>query len=323
MTAAARVLVWAVALSVLGVLVALAVPVASGTYLVAQVVSFRALLGLGSAVVAAALLAVPATRRRLLPLTVALIVGAAAQGAVLAARSTPQHADAAGSGDQVVVLSFNTLSTVDPAVLADLALEHGADVVVLPETSGYTARMTAKRMASAGQPMQRLTAAGHSSFVAGTALLVSERVGTYPASESLPTLLGSLRADPSDPAGSPVIVAAHPIAPISRGSMPTWRTETRLVADLCGSTPGVIVAGDLNSTLDHPGLQDLGPCIDAARASGAAALGTWPASAPRFLAAPIDHVLVDGRAWRVVGFQVLERTGGSDHRPILATLERR
>jgi endonuclease/exonuclease/phosphatase (EEP) superfamily protein YafD len=132
-----------------------------------------------------------------------------------------------------------------------------------------------------------------------------------------------LRADPHDPAVSPVLVAAHPLAPISRGAMATWRAETELVADLCASTPGVIVAGDLNSTLDHPGLRDLGPCIDAARASGAGALGTWPASAPRFLAAPIDHVLVDGRAWRVVGFQVLSRTGGSDHRPILATLERR
>ena len=58
-------------------------------------------------------------------------------------------------------------------------------------------------------------------------------------------------------------------------------------------------------------------------AFAAAALGTWPASVPALLAAPIDHVLVDGRAWRVVGFDVLQRTGGSDHRPVLATLEPR
>lgn len=323
MTTAARALVWAAAAAALGVLVALAVPVASGAYVIAQLVSFRALLCLGAAGVAVALLAVPWTRRRLLPLTLALLVGAAAQRAVLVARSVPHPAAASGSAEQVVVLAFNTLDTVEPARLADLALAHGADVLVLPETSLDTARATAARLAASDEPMQVLAAAGHHTAIAGTALLVSDRVGTYPTSEPLPTVLGSLRADPDDPRASPVIVAAHPVAPIGRGAMPTWRTETRLIADTCADTPGAIVAGDLNSTLDHPGLQDLGPCVDAARASGAAALGTWPAAAPALLAAPIDHVLVDGRAWRVVGFQVLPRVGGSDHRPVLATLEPR
>jgi endonuclease/exonuclease/phosphatase (EEP) superfamily protein YafD len=321
-TTAARVLVWVVAAALVVVLVALAVPVASGLYPIAQLVAFRGLLALGAAGAAIALLAVPATRRPLLPVAVALAVGAVAQGVVLVERSVPQQVADAPSDNRVVVLSFNTLDTVDASVLAPLVLEHHADVVVLPETSGYTARMTAKRLAAAGHPMQLLTAEGNTSFVAGTALLVSSRVGTYPTAEPLPTRLGTLLAAPTDPS-SPVIVAAHPLAPGHRGAMPTWRTETRLVADTCATTPGAIVAGDLNSTLDHPGLQDLGPCVDAARAVGAAELGTWPAGAPRFLAAPIDHVLVDGRAWRVVGFQVLQRTGGSDHRPILATLARR
>ncbi|KRD44860.1 endonuclease/exonuclease/phosphatase [Cellulomonas sp. Root930] len=323
MTTAARAVVWAFAAAVLGVLVALAVPVASGAYVVAQLVSFRALLCLGAVVVAVVLLAVPWTRRRLLPVALAFLVGAAAQGAVLLARSVPPPATATGSAEQVVVLAFNTLDTVGPTLLADLALAHGADVLVLPETSLDTARATATQLAAAGRPMQVLTAEGHHPAIAGTALLVSDRVGTYPTSEPLATQLGSLRADPREPAGSPVIVAAHPLAPISRGSMATWRTETRLIAGTCAGTPGAIVAGDLNSTLDHPGLRDLGPCVDAARASGAAALGTWPASVPALLAAPIDHVLVDGRAWRVVGFDVLPRTGGSDHRPVLATLEPR
>ncbi|WP_315093789.1 endonuclease/exonuclease/phosphatase family protein [uncultured Cellulomonas sp.] len=323
MTTAARVLVWTVAVAVVVVLVALAVPVASGAYVVAQLVSFRAVLGLGAAALATLLLAVPVTRRRLLPVTVALAVGALAQGAVLVTRSVPQHTSAPDSGDQLVVLSFNTLDTVDAGLLAALALEHGADVVVLPETSGYTARMTAKRLAAAGSPMQLLAAEGNTSFIAGTALLVAGHVGTYPIAEPLPTRLGSLRADPEDPLTSPVIVAAHPMAPVSRRAMPPWRTETRLVATTCAETPGAIVAGDLNATLDHPGLRELGPCVDAARAAGAAALGTWPSDVPALLAAPIDHVLVDGRAWRVVAFQVLPRTGGSDHRPVLATLARR
>lgn len=318
-----RVLVWVAAVLVGGALVALAVPVASGVFPVAQVVSFRALLGAGAAAAVTVLVAIPWSRRRLLPVALAFALGAAAQGAVLVVRSSPQEAVAAGPHDEVVVLSFNTLDTVGAEVLADLVLAQHADVVVLPETSATVATSTAQRLAAAGRPMQVLTTDGHTSFIAGTALLVSPDVGTYPVADALPTRLGSLRAEPAEPAGSPVLVAAHPMAPISRGSMPTWRTETGLIADACASTPGAIVAGDLNATLDHPSLQDLGPCVDAARAAGVAASGTWPATVPTMFAAPIDHVLVDARIWHVTGFEVLPPTGSSDHRPIVATLARR
>ncbi|GEL99988.1 endonuclease/exonuclease/phosphatase family protein [Cellulomonas terrae] len=318
-----QVVVWVLAALVGGSLVALAVPVASGVFPVAQVVSFRALLGVGAAAVVTVLVVVPWSRRRLLPLALAFALGAAAQAAVLVVRSYPQGAAPASTTDDVVVLSFNTLDTVGAEVLADLVLAHRADVVVLPETSATIARSTADRLAAAGRPMQVLTADGNTSFIAGTALLVSPAVGTYPVAEPLPTRLGSLRAEPAEPTGSPVLVAAHPMAPISQGAMPSWRTETRLIADACASTPGAIVAGDLNATLDHPGLQDLGPCVDAARAAGVASSGTWPADVPTVFSAPIDHVLVDARAWRVTGFAVLPRTGASDHRPIVATLARR
>ena len=318
-----RVVVWVLAAVVGGALVALAVPVASGVYPVAQVVSFRAVLGVGAAVAVTVLVAVPWSRRRLLPLTLAFALGAAAQAAVLVVRSYPQEAATSGPRDEVVVLSFNTLDTVGAEVLADLVLAQRADVVVLPETSAHVARSTAERLGAAGRPMQVLTADGNTSFIAGTALLVSPDVGTYPVAQPLATRLGSLRAEPVEPLGSPVLVAAHPVAPGNRISMPSWRTETRLVADECATTPGAIVAGDLNATLDHPGLQDLGPCVDAARAAGAASSGTWPADVPTVFAAPIDHVLVDARAWQVTGFEVLPPTGASDHRPIVATLARR
>jgi endonuclease/exonuclease/phosphatase (EEP) superfamily protein YafD len=41
------------------------------------------------------------------------------------------------------------------------------------------------------------------------------------------------------------------------------------------------------------------------------------------LGAPIDHVLADGRVWRVTGYAVLDAVGASDHRPVLAHLTRR
>ena len=87
----------------------------------------------------------------------------------------------------------------------------------------------------------------------------------------------------------------------------------------------VVVAGDLNSTLDHWSRfgSDVGlaSCHDAARAVGAAALGTWPTRMPSVLGSPIDHVLATD-AWEVVGFRVIdaEDGSGSDHRPVVAQL---
>ncbi|WP_309134642.1 endonuclease/exonuclease/phosphatase family protein, partial [Cellulomonas sp.] len=157
--------------------------------------------------------------------------------------------------------------------------------------------------------------------IAGTSLLVAHHVGTYSQAQSLDNRLGTLLARPDG--DGPVLVAAHPLAPTVRGAMPAWRAEGRVVADACRSTPDVVVAGDLNATLDHPALRDTAPCVDAARAAGEAAQGTWPAAAPTLLSAPIDHVLVDGRAWRVVDAEVLPAVGASDHRPLVAVLARR
>lgn len=303
---------------VLLVALVLAVPVGGGALGVAQLVSFRAVLALGALVLAGSLVAVPATRRRLRPLVVVLAAAALAQATVLVWRSVPLPAASDAADTDVVVLAFNTLDAVEPQELAQLVLDQDADVVVLPETPRTTADGVALLLRTAGRPVHAHAADSTVPGIAGTSLLVAADLGIYPDAQVLPTHLGSLRADPAD--GGPVLVAAHPAAPITPGSMATWRSETTLVVEQCASTPGAIVAGDLNATLDHPALRDLGPCVDAARAAGAGARGTWPSTFPSLLAAPIDHVLVDGRAWRVTGFEVLGRTGGSDHRPVVARL---
>lgn len=91
----------------------------------------------------------------------------------------------------------------------------------------------------------------------------------------------------------------------------------------------MIVAGDLNATVDHfdgygAAGGDLGGCRDAAAAAGSAAVGTWPVRLPALLGAHIDHVLV-GSEWTVDGFSVIAGfdDAGSDHRQIVATLSRR
>lgn len=314
------------AAAVLLVGVVTVVPLGAGVWPVAQAVALRGLLAALAAAAAVGmvviLLLVRRARRTLVPVAVACAVVAAAQVAVLVVRSTPEAGTTAGGreGDgDLVVLTFNTFDAVPATTLADLVTDVGADVVALPETSRRTADALADTMPPAG--WQVLHAPSSVPHIAGTSLVVAGHVGTYRTAEPLDHRAGSLLARPAG--DGPVLVAAHPLAPSRRAAMAAWRTEGEAVAAVCRSTAGVVVAGDLNATLDHPALRDTAPCVDAARAAGAAAHGTWPATVPALLAAPIDHVLVDDRAWRVLDARVLPRVGASDHRPLVAVLARR
>ncbi|HXR43835.1 MAG TPA: endonuclease/exonuclease/phosphatase family protein, partial [Pseudolysinimonas sp.] len=126
---------------------------------------------------------------------------------------------------------------------------------------------------------------------------------------------------PADGTG-PTIIGAHPVAPVP-GEMANWRQGLQWIAGNC--TGDVIAAGDFNSTLDHyQGLGttgELGACHDGAKATGTAAVGSWPTRLPTLVAAPIDHVMATA-GWRFVGFRVIESEdgAGSDHRPVVAQL---
>jgi endonuclease/exonuclease/phosphatase (EEP) superfamily protein YafD len=324
----------------------------AGTEPFLQLVALRGSLAAGLALAAVLLLGlagallrvdrragVPA--RRAVPLVVGcgvlLLLGAGGQVAVLAGRGL----DASGPGDpddaDLVVLAFNTLDAVSADDLATLVTAQDADVVVLPETSGATARAVARELTAAGRPTTALAADAGGTRVQGTALLLRAGLGDYTqVTDGVPaTELGTFAAvragdgvGEAGVAGEPgpgpaTVLAVHTRAPSARASLPDWRAHTTDVAATCRSTPGIVVAGDLNTTLDHPALTDLGPCVDAAAEAGAAGLGTWPSGWPAALGAPIDHVLVDARVWRVVGFAVLPDVGASDHRPVVAHLARR
>ncbi|WP_258723590.1 endonuclease/exonuclease/phosphatase family protein [Cellulomonas sp. NS3] len=312
---------------------------AAGRVVGAHLVAFRMPVALGMLVLGVAVLLVPRARRSRVGVVSAgvLLAGAAAHVGVLGARGWDGDVTAAREDGDVVVLAFNTLGVVTSADLAPLVLEHGADVVVLPETVPATARATAALLEDAGRPVWVFgRSTGGGAPVASTALLVATDLGRYQVTSELPTVLAGFRADPvagdatsargaraAAVGRSPLLVAAHPTAPFSLAAMDDWRRETSLVAQTCDGTSGVVVAGDLNATLDHPGLRDLGSCVDAAESAGAAALGTWPAGMPSWLSTPIDHVLVDPEVWEVVGFDVLPAVGGSDHRPVVAHLRPR
>jgi endonuclease/exonuclease/phosphatase (EEP) superfamily protein YafD len=298
---------------------------------IAQVVSLRGL----AVLVAAALiilfgafsLTAVRTRRFTTSVLVLLLAFCAITVAVLSTRGFGAPTPPAAQPGDVTVLSWNTLGDAPGAEeIATVAAETGADIVVLPETSADTAAIVAALLTTAGKPMDELhLSLDEISKARTTAVLISTELGEYARDDSAGSTetLPSLVARPVDGTG-PTIVAAHPVAPVP-GEMAAWRSGLQWLADRCAGR-NVILAGDLNSTLDHyTGLGsdggDVGRCHDAARATGAAAVGTWPTPLPLLLGAPIDHVMATDD-WQIVGFQVISsRDGaGSDHRPVVAVL---
>ncbi len=231
----------------------------------------------------------------------------------------------------VTVMSWNTLGDAPGAnAIARLALESDADIVSLPETTSETATKVAELMRAGGKPMWAHTF--HYDLISkarSTSLLTSVELGNYSVDTDHRTtnVLPSIVATPVSGAG-PTIVAVHAVAPIP-SELNHWKLDLTWLAEACAGS-NVIMAGDFNSTLDHfAGLAAsdgaaIGNCVDAAAATGNAAVGTWPTTVPALLGAPIDHVMATP-GWAITGMRVVtNRDGaGSDHRPIVVQLSPR
>lgn len=298
---------------------------------VAQLVSFRGLLIVAAVIVIVVLgfVAVlsPWLRRFAASAAVLLVAFSVLNGVVIASRGIGNMGFQTANGSTVTVLAWNTLGDAPGSkAIAQLAIDNGADIIALPETTEKTGIEVADALGLAGRPMQAFTV--HYDLVSkarSTTLLVSEALGPYvvDASESSTSVLPTVIARPADGKG-PTILAVHLVAPLP-GEMAHWNSDLSWLADQCGGD-NLIVAGDFNSTLDHfAGLGSkgaaLGDCVDAADATGNAAVGTWPTVLPPLFGAAIDHVMAT-KAWRVTGMRVIENydTYGSDHRPVLAQL---
>ena len=305
------------------------------TAIVAQVVSLRGL------VVACALicivillliaLASTAFRRFGASLGLVLAVFVALSAVILATRGFGDAAFQTRGDTDVTVLSWNTLGDAPGAeAIAKLALDTGADIVSLPETTSETAIAVAGLMKAGGHPMWAHTF--HYDLISkarSTSLLTSVDLGEYTVDTDHRTtnVLPTVVAKPADGTG-PTIIAVHAVAPIP-GQLNHWKLDLRWLADACdgGNT---IMAGDFNSTIDHfAGLSTkagavLGNCFDAALSTKNAAVGTWPTVLPPLLGAPIDHVMATS-GWHVTGMRVIESNdnSGSDHRPIVVQLSPR
>ncbi|GAA1354741.1 hypothetical protein GCM10009596_00790 [Arthrobacter rhombi] len=306
-----------------------------------QLVAFRALVGIGLGALAVVAAVVAWRRRRFgIPAGVAIVLGcsALATGAVLWGRGSDAapHASigaathASTNGGDLTVLAWNTQGgATPPADVARLILDTGADVVSLPEMDDDAAAEVARLVALGGRRMAPDTTYGATgdSWIP-TSVLISGELGAYRQDTSAGSTPGLPSAvwRPVDGSG-PAIVAAHPAPPL-RTLMGEWAAGLRWVATQCNA-PDVIVAGDLNATVDHlSGLGAgegslIGHCQDAALQAHAGAVGTWPVKLPAWSGAQIDHVLV-GSGWTARSVQVVASpAGGTDHRPIVAVLDAR
>ncbi|KQP01551.1 endonuclease/exonuclease/phosphatase family protein [Leifsonia sp. Leaf264] len=308
---------------------------------IAQLVAFRALLAIGAVVgvVVLSLLALLRPLRRIaVMLGVVLLVFAVANAAILGVRGlsqAPASAAPSTKAQTITVLSWNTLGGSPGAdEVARLALDRGADIVSLPETTDAFATEVAELMRDGGSPMWALGLSFSEIYEArSTAVLISPDLGEYSVESAGGTgPPGNTNVSPTvvatpDSGDGPTIVAVHAVSPL-RGEMTNWRSDLDWLAAQCAAGSDVIMAGDFNATIDHMigrGTDggDLGACRDAAAANGAAALGTWPSDIPLLLGAPIDHVMTtDG--WTATSFEVITSLDslGSDHRPIVSTLTR-
>lgn len=301
---------------------------------VVQVTTLRGLLALIAlaVVVLFALLAATSRRGRSFAGGVALLVllFAGIQFAVLSTRGAEGAPFETKEPGDLTVLTWNTLGdTPTVETTAGLIVAQDADIVVLPETSEEYAGQVQNLVAASGMSLQLLVLAYDDVLKArSTAVLISEELGVYRRDDSRggTETLPSVVAVPADGTG-PTIVGAHPVAPVP-SQMAGWNQGLAWLAARCGGDD-VILAGDLNSTLDHyTGLDaasdasgGLGGCRDAARVTGNAAVGTWPVVLPTLLGAPIDHVMATPN-WDVVGYRVVTELddAGSDHRPVVAQL---
>lgn len=300
--------------------------------IVAQAVSLRG-LGVAVAIVLVlamtliALVATP-TRRFAASIAILLLAFCAVNTVVLATRGFGNLGFESATDSSVTVLAWNTLGDAPgPDVIAELAIDTGAEVIALSETTFDTGKAVADLLAASGAPMSVFTVPyDQISKSRSTTLPISESLGAYSVdvSERTTSVLPSVVATPVDGQG-PTIVAVHTVAPLP-GEMANWRADLQWLVGAC-SGENVILAGDFNSTIDHYGGlatadgATIGNCFDSALATDNGAVGTWPTRLPAILGAPIDRVMVTAN-WRTSGMRVIESHDGygSDHRPVLAQL---
>ncbi|WP_404475479.1 endonuclease/exonuclease/phosphatase family protein [Microbacterium aerolatum] len=305
------------------------------TYPFAQLVAVRGLVlaaFLAIALLSLLLLLARPLRGFAASILIVALLAAAATGAIGAMRgfgtgALPEKTDAS-----VRVLTWNTAGeAVAAETVADAVLAQQADVVTLPETAESVGERIAVMLREQGQPMWvhhvRFGDVENGPQAWETTILISPELGDYSVIASSEDGSSNTSSVPSAvvmplSGTGPTIVAVHAVAPRIE-AMEHWQSDLKWIADQCPEGD-FILAGDFNATLDHmaglgAGGGDMGYCRDVASRTGTGVTGTWPASYPEILGAPIDHVMAS-QNWEPTGSVVLDASG-SDHRALVVQLD--
>lgn len=213
----------------------------------------------------------------------------------------------------ISVVTFNSGGTFTPADLNEIIKKGAPDIIVLPETSAYSAQHTIESIGYDAEvfdtPNSGFTAV-YSGQVAATTTIVSQRLGHAHLSSAPATTFGTVAIEFEDDT-LPLLVGIHTAPPLP-GLMEAWRGDLeRLVAFGENATRPTILAGDFNATTRHSAMASRHHLIDSQESCRIKQLGTWPASVNEVLRTPIDHVLVTSDL-RTEGCQAFS-VGRSDH----------
>ncbi|KQU61223.1 hypothetical protein ASG84_01455 [Rhodococcus sp. Leaf278] len=248
--------------------------------------------------------------------------GLAAGTAVLAgaaATQLPLHrhrSRTTAKAPTLTVLHANIwLGQADLDGLVALVEQHRPDVLTLVElTPEADARLRPRLSGSLPHAYVGAAPGGEGTGIYSRFPLVDEQ-----RHDGFVTELLSARVDMP---GRPLVFAVHPVPPWPREPS-EWVRELGLLRQLLAKIPAedgpVVVAGDFNATQDHRRYRDLQDdrFVDAAVATGAGMLRTYPAHTWHPPVIAIDHVLVADMAVRSVEAVTVP---GSDHRGIVARL---
>jgi endonuclease/exonuclease/phosphatase (EEP) superfamily protein YafD len=277
-----------------------------------QLVSFRPWLVAGLLVLALAVGAATVVRRRLWPFAAGLLAVALVGSALLLPRIVPGPVPT--TGRPLTVVAFNTFEgEADVAEVAELITAERPDLVALAEAGGRYADKLAPLIEPLGYrlfssvPAERRDVLGVTAVVSAGLGDVAVRNGdtAYPFVEVTGGGLGKLR-----------FVAYHAVAPVPI-LVPQWHADLASIAQWCAGPTPAIVAGDLNSTLDHSALRaGASGCGDAGEQRGRGLVPTWgPSPRTRIFGPQIDHLLMTSGI-AAESFEVRD-IPGSDHRAIV------
>lgn len=223
--------------------------------------------------------------------------------------------DAPASGKRLTVMSVNLLrGHADTDTIGRVVRSDSVDVLVLTEMTD-----AADLELRADGIYRRLPYTTPSRT--GQTTVIRSRLRSVPASRAAQAAPVSTR--------NPTVTlrygkavsfrAVHPAPPTPR-RVRQWRATLSSLAEWATRTPGpLIMAGDFNASIDHPGMRQLlaRNLRDAHEVAGEGRPRTWPngRSLPAFV--HLDHVLVRG-----IGVDWVREVliPGSDHDAILAEL---